>query len=75
MAKQAERLQEFLGGYQDGVIAQRYLAVAAARAAPDEVFALGTLAGIEHCTGSAARAALPGVWAAVSDPLHLARLG
>jgi CHAD domain-containing protein len=74
VARQAERLQEFLGGYQDGVLAQRYLAAAAERAAPEEVFALGTLAGIEHCTGAAARTALPGVWAEVSDPAHLAAL-
>ncbi len=69
IAKQAERLQEFLGGYQDGVIAQRYLSEAAGHARPEEVYALGVLAGIEHCKGLTARTSLPGVWSEVSAAL------
>jgi CHAD domain-containing protein len=71
VAKQAKKVQEVLGGYQDGVIAQQRLAQAAATATPEELFTLGVLSGIEHCTAQGALAGIPGVWHEVTRPEHL----
>jgi CHAD domain-containing protein len=71
VANQAKKVQGVFGGYQDGVIAQEHLAKAAATAAPDEVFTLGVLSGIEHCVAQAALDGIPGVWQKASRPKHL----
>jgi CHAD domain-containing protein len=62
LADQAKRVQEVFGGYQDGVIAQERLALTAAGAAPEELFTLGVLSGLEHCAAQAALHDIPEVW-------------
>lgn len=71
VAKQAKMIQEVLGGYQDGVIAQERLGQAAAAAAPEELFILGMLSGIEHCAAQAALHDIPEVWRQATRPKHL----
>ncbi|HEU5156319.1 MAG TPA: CYTH and CHAD domain-containing protein [Streptosporangiaceae bacterium] len=76
VAAQAESLQEVLGRFQDGVIAQRHLAATAERVTdPRESFTLGTLSGIEYCAAVAALDEVDAVWRRASDPKHLRRLG
>lgn len=75
VAAQAEAVQEALGGYMDGFIAQRHLSTAAAATTdPGEIFTLGVLSGIEHCAARDSLAALPAVWSQASDPSHLTAL-
>ncbi|MFF5262177.1 CHAD domain-containing protein [Actinomadura viridis] len=70
----AKRLQEVLGGYQDGVIAAAHLKEAAARARDTgEAFTLGVLSGIERCEAEAARERLEGTWAEIPPPSFQAR--
>lgn len=62
VARGAERLQEIMGGYQDGVIAQRYLATAAAEAPPEEAFTIGVVWGVEQAAALASLEEIPTVW-------------
>jgi CHAD domain-containing protein len=71
VAQQAKKVQDVLGGYQDGLIAQERLAQAAATAAPEELFTLGVLSGIEHCAAQAALDHIPGVWQKAARPKYL----
>ncbi|MFC6880454.1 MULTISPECIES: CYTH and CHAD domain-containing protein [Actinomadura] len=69
VARNARRLQETLGGYQDGVIAMEHLRAASARTRDAAgSFALGVLYGVEHCEAERARDALPGVWESLDRP-------
>lgn len=69
VARNAKRLQETLGGYQDGVIAMEHLRAASARTRDAAgSFALGVLYGVEHCEAERARDALPGVWESLDRP-------
>lgn len=74
VARQAELLQETMGGYQDGVIAQQHLAQAAATADPEEVFTLGVLSGIEHAAAQSALREIPQVWRRACADVHLCDL-
>jgi CHAD domain-containing protein len=76
VAAQAESLQEVLGRFQDGVIAQRHLAGTAETVTdPRESFTLGALSGVEYCAAVAALHEVDTVWRRASDPKHLRRLG
>jgi CHAD domain-containing protein len=67
--RDAKRLQEVLGGYQDGVIASEHLRDAAERANNTaDAFSLGVLYGIERCEAQASLARLEGTWAAIPAP-------
>ncbi|MFC5754571.1 CHAD domain-containing protein [Actinomadura rugatobispora] len=67
--KNAKRLQEVLGGYQDGVIASEHLRGAAERARDTaDAFTLGVLYGIERCEAQAALDRLEGTWADIPAP-------
>ncbi|XVQ10678.1 CHAD domain-containing protein [Spirillospora sp. CA-255316] len=67
--KNAKRLQEVLGGYQDGVIAGEHLRDAAARARDaSDAFSLGVLYGIERCEAQAALDRLEATWADIPAP-------
>ncbi|WP_433331760.1 CHAD domain-containing protein [Spirillospora sp. CA-294931] len=69
-AKNAKRIQEVLGGYQDGVIAMETLESAAARVRDTaEAFTLGVLYGIEQCESRAWLDRLEGTWAATPAPV------
>ncbi|WP_243709056.1 CYTH and CHAD domain-containing protein [Actinomadura sp. GC306] len=69
VAKDAKRIQEVLGGYQDGVIAMEHLAAAAKRTkVPVEAFALGVLYGREQCEAEAARDRLSTTWSQTLGP-------
>ncbi|HEY7483442.1 MAG TPA: CYTH and CHAD domain-containing protein [Streptosporangiaceae bacterium] len=75
VAAQAESLQEVLGRFQDGVIAQERLAGTAATVTdPREVFTLGALSGMEHCAAAEALREVDAVWQRASDPKYLRRL-
>lgn len=67
VAGQAARLQEVMGGYQDGVIAQDYLATAAAGATQEDAFTIGVLWGIEHAAAQAVLHEIPTVWQEISE--------
>jgi CHAD domain-containing protein len=67
MARHAERLQEVMGGYQDGVIAQQHLTAAAGKATPQESFTIGVVWGIEEATAQAALREIPAVWQEISE--------
>ncbi|MFI6500406.1 CHAD domain-containing protein [Nonomuraea typhae] len=64
LAKHAEAVQEVLGLYQDGVVAQETLAKEAenARQAGEDTFTYGLLIGIEKTTAERAHAEFPAVW-------------
>ena len=67
--RDAKRLQEVLGGYQDGVIAAQHLRDAAARAKePSEAFTLGVLYGIERCEAQSSLDRLDETWAGLPGP-------
>ncbi|MFB4318173.1 CHAD domain-containing protein [Actinomadura sp. 21ATH] len=67
--RNAKRLQEVLGDYQDGVIAGDHLKAAAARARDTaDAFGLGVLYGIERCEAEAALERLEGTWASIPAP-------
>ncbi|GAA2397794.1 CYTH and CHAD domain-containing protein [Actinomadura vinacea] len=67
--KNAKRLQDVLGGYQDGVISCEHLREAAARARDaSDAFSLGVLYGIEQCEARAALDRLEGTWAEIPAP-------
>jgi CHAD domain-containing protein len=75
VAAQAESLQEVLGRFQDGVIAQRHLAGTAETVTdPREAFTLGALSGVEYCTAAAALDEVEAVWQRAADPGHLRKL-
>ncbi|MFI0357154.1 CHAD domain-containing protein [Actinomadura sp. 9N407] len=70
VVRSAKRLQEVLGGYQDGVIASVHLKGASARARDTaDAFSLGVLYGIELCEAEAALARLEGTWASLQAPV------
>lgn len=76
VAAQAESLQDVLGRFQDGVIAQQHLAGTAETITdPRETFTLGALSGVEYCAAVAALREVDAVWRRASDPEHLRRLG
>jgi CHAD domain-containing protein len=64
LAKLAENVQEVLGTYQDGVVAQETLAKEAesARQAGEDTFTYGLLIGIERNAAERAHAEFPRVW-------------
>lgn len=67
--KNAKKLQEVLGGYQDGVIASRHLKSAAERADnTTDAFTLGVLSGIELWEARDSLARLKGTWASIPAP-------
>lgn len=67
--KNAKRIQEVLGGYQDGVIAMERLSASVGRArGAAEAFTLGVLYGLEHGEAESARDRLASTWAQVSAP-------
>lgn len=69
VVKDAKRIQEVLGGYQDGVIAMEHLAAAAKRTRiPAEAFTLGVLYGKEQCGAENARDHLATTWSQTLGP-------
>jgi CHAD domain-containing protein len=69
VAKDAKRIQEVLGGYQDGVIAMEHLKTAAARTRnTSEAFDLGVLYGWERCEAETARDRLSVTWSQTLGP-------
>ncbi|WP_165964551.1 CYTH and CHAD domain-containing protein [Actinomadura sp. KC216] len=69
VVKDARRIQEVLGDYQDGVIAMEHLEAAGKRTrVPAEAFALGVLYGKEQCQAVAARDRLPTTWSQTLGP-------
>ncbi|MFI0406271.1 CHAD domain-containing protein [Actinomadura sp. 3N508] len=69
VVKDARRIQEVLGEYQDGVIAMEHLEAAGKRTrVPAEAFALGVLYGKEECQAVAARDRLPTTWSQTLGP-------
>jgi CHAD domain-containing protein len=64
LAGLAEDIQEVLGAYQDGVVAQELLAreAASARDAGQDTFTYGLLIGLERGTAERAHADFPKVW-------------
>jgi CHAD domain-containing protein len=70
--KNAKKLQEVLGGYQDGVIASEHLMGAAERSKDTaDAFTLGVLYGIELCEAKASLARLEGTWESITLPKEL----
>lgn len=69
VVKDAKRIQEVLGGYQDGVIAMEHLEAAAKRTrVPEEAFTLGVLYGRERCQAEGARDRLSTTWSQTLGP-------
>ena len=69
VVKDAKRIQEVLGGHQDGVIAMEHLGAAAKRTkVPAEAFTLGVLYGREQCQAEAARDRLSTTWSQTLGP-------
>ncbi|WP_067452198.1 CYTH and CHAD domain-containing protein [Actinomadura macra] len=70
VAKDAKRIQEVLGEYQDGVIAMEHLQTAATRprVAASDAFVLGVLYGKEQCAAEAARDRLDVTWSQTLGP-------
>ena len=68
LAKRAKAVQEVLGLYQDGVIAQQILLEEAARAreAGEDTFTYGLLVGVERATAERSHQEFPAVWAEVT---------
>ena len=64
LAGAAEDIQEALGAYQDGVVAQELLAreAASAREAGADTFTYGLLIGLERAAAERAHAGFPKVW-------------
>jgi CHAD domain-containing protein len=68
-AKNAKRVQEVLGGYQDGVIAMVHLRDAATRVTERaEAFTLGVLYGVERCEALSSINRLEATWKETSRP-------
>ncbi|ACY95865.1 CHAD domain containing protein [Thermomonospora curvata DSM 43183] len=69
-AAHAKRLQEVLGGYQDGVIAMQHLRAAAAERSttPAEAFVLGVLYGIERCEALESLSRVEATWEQTAPP-------
>ncbi|GAA3837407.1 CYTH and CHAD domain-containing protein [Sphaerisporangium flaviroseum] len=69
LAKRAKVVQEALGLYQDGVVAQQILFDEAERAreAGEDTFTYGVLAGIERAAAKRAHAEFPAVWAGLAS--------
>jgi CHAD domain-containing protein len=72
IAATAGRLQEVLGTYQDGIVAQRRLAQMSDSAG--ETFLLGMVAGVEHCAAERTLDDIAAVWAKASKPKYTRRL-
>jgi CHAD domain-containing protein len=72
LAKHAESVQEVLGLYQDGVVAQETLAKEAesARQAGEDTFTYGVLVGIERTHADRAHADFPKVWERTLRAVH-----
>jgi len=70
VSKAAKCLQEILGTYQDGVIAQERL-LALLGGDPEEAFLLGVLYGLERCDADAAHTRIEAAWAEATDPAGL----
>lgn len=69
LVKDAKRIQEVLGGYQDGVIAMEHLEAAGRRTkVPAEAFTLGVFYGKEECEALAARDHLSTTWSQTLGP-------
>ncbi|WP_214415835.1 CYTH and CHAD domain-containing protein [Sphaerisporangium fuscum] len=68
VATRAKAVQEVLGLYQDGVVAQQILLEEAGRArdAGEDTFTYGVLIGIEHTTATRAHEDFPDVWSKVT---------
>ncbi|MFC4592372.1 CYTH and CHAD domain-containing protein [Sphaerisporangium corydalis] len=68
IAKRAKDVQEVLGLYQDGVIAQQILLDEAQRAreAGEDTFTYGLLAGLERAAADRSHLEFPAVWARVT---------
>ncbi|TNY38167.1 CYTH and CHAD domain-containing protein [Thermomonospora catenispora] len=68
-AADAKRLQEVLGGHQDGVIAMEWLKGAAAERGvpPREAFVLGVLYGVERCEALESLSHLEETWRRISS--------
>jgi CHAD domain-containing protein len=69
LAKRAKAVQEVLGLYQDGVIAQQILLEEAQRAreAGEDTFTYGLLVGAERATADRSHTEFPQVWADVTS--------
>jgi len=63
VSKAAKSLQEVLGRFQDGVIAQEQLRDVEAGSV-EEAFGLGALYGLEHCEAERARDEVEAAWSA-----------
>ncbi|MBC6458651.1 CHAD domain-containing protein [Actinomadura sp. HBU206391] len=75
VAANAEAMQEVMGRFQDGVIAQEHLArIAAASTDPRETFTLGVLYQVEREEARAALDDVAATWAKARDPAALAAL-
>ncbi|WP_203984969.1 CYTH and CHAD domain-containing protein, partial [Sphaerisporangium rufum] len=68
MARRAKTVQKVLGEYQDGVVAQQILVEEAgrARAAGEDTFTYGVLAGLERAAAERSHQRFPEVWAEVT---------
>ncbi|MFG1997833.1 CHAD domain-containing protein [Spirillospora sp. NPDC048911] len=68
-SKRAKKVQEVLGGYQDGVIAMEHLKTALKRTSDaSEIFILGVLYGIERSEAKATISTLAETWDNTSPP-------
>ncbi|MBO2449088.1 CYTH and CHAD domain-containing protein [Actinomadura barringtoniae] len=69
VAKNAKRVQEVLGDYQDGVIAMDHLRDAATRVTErSEAFTIGVLYGVERCEALRSISKLEATWEETSPP-------
>ncbi|MEU8267062.1 CYTH and CHAD domain-containing protein [Sphaerisporangium sp. NPDC049002] len=70
LAKRAKAVQEVLGLYQDGIVAQQILLEEAQRAreAGEDTFTYGLLLGIERADAERSHSEFPAVWAGVTGP-------
>ncbi|MEU5876104.1 CYTH and CHAD domain-containing protein [Spirillospora sp. NPDC047279] len=69
VSRNAKKVQEVLGGYQDGVIADEHLKAAAEKADDThEAFVLGVLYGLEQCEAKSTLATLEETWKGLSKP-------
>ncbi|WP_405141864.1 CYTH and CHAD domain-containing protein [Sphaerisporangium sp. NBC_01403] len=72
LAKRAKAVQEVLGLYQDGIVAQQIVLEEAQRAreAGEDTFTYGLLLGIERADADRSHSEFPGVWAEVTGEDH-----
>ncbi|MEV6864420.1 CYTH and CHAD domain-containing protein [Streptosporangium subroseum] len=65
LARRAEAVQEVLGTYRDGIVAQERLMAEAetARLAGEDTFTYGVLTGVERAAAQRAHEEFPGIWA------------